>query len=596
MKVCLDGRSHAFLGFHFATSLDYYSMGWGQPSPDGTKIVSSTSMFDNTDMMLMIAHRPLPPVNLRAVAQELKWEPPRFHSEVKGYLVHAATRSGGPYRQLTGEPVASVTWRLPAAAPQPGYYVVTAVEHAGLESPYSDEAEVGVKGHEPLRLFTEAELLAMESPVVERRDVLAANWHYVAQDPYVRTKRKRDGKLVWRCSVPGRFDGQPLTLWARARSELGPKQGLAKALSAGPPEGTLVAAGRTWQWVRANGQAGKPLPVRVTAGLADVTIVPVTSAFAVDMLALTSDPNDRPRGPGNADQQPPRTPAGLSAASVGPHEVFLQWTANPEFDVSHYNVYASPDSRAAPVQAMLVGSPREPRFVDWGLKSGTRYSYIVTAVDRAGNRSASSKPVFAATAPKATDLILLEAEAAERQEIGEGESVAFLGEAEICSGGKFVGARLPGGDQGRPGTLTAEARKRMKERLEMPAKHTSLSWRVNVRVPGEYMVWLRLRSRDREVRPAFCVDGKELARPRLKVGWYDARVAQSMWGDVAKAYRWFWTDVPMYMELDPRPLRVKLATGRHVLKIDGIRAGLDVDAVVLTSDYSWIPEGSVNYY
>jgi hypothetical protein len=596
VKVWRDGRSYAFLGFHFATSLDYYSMGWGQPSPDGTKIVSSTSMFDNTDMMLMIAHRPLPPVNLRAVGRELTWQAPKFHSEVKGYLVHTATRSGGPYRQLAAEPVANATWRLPTAAPQPGYYVVTAVEHSGLESPYSNEIEIGVEGHEPLRLFTEAELLAMESPVVERRDVSAANWHYVAQDPYVRAKQKQDGKLVWRCSVPRRFDGRPLTLWVRARCESDAKQGLAKVLSAGPSEGTLVAAGRAWQWVRANAQVGKSLPVPVTAGLADVTIIPVTGTFAIDMLALTSDPNDRPQGAGNADQQSPGTPAGLSAAPVGPHEVFLQWTANPELDVSHYNVYASSDSRTAPAQAMLVGSPREPRFVDWGLKPGTRYSYIVTAIDRAGNGSAPSKPASVTTAPKATDLILLEAEAAERQEIGEGESVAFLGETEICSGGKFVGARLPGGDQDRPGTLTAEARKRMKERLKMPTKSTSLSWRVNIRVPGQYMVWLRVRSRDREVRPTFYVDGRELGRPRLKVGWYDARVAQSMWGDTAKAYCWFWTDVPMYRELDPRPLRVKLTAGRHVFRIDDIRAGLDVDAVVLTSDYSWIPEGTVNYY
>ena len=48
--------------------------------------------------------------------------------------------------------------------------------------------------------------------------------------------------------------------------------------------------------------------------------------------------------------------------------------------------------------------------------------------------------------------------------------------------------------------------------------------------------------------------------------------------------------------LDPRQLRITLSAGEHALKISNIRAGLDVDAVVLTSDFSWIPDGSINYY
>jgi len=596
VKVRLDGRSYAFLGFHLAMSLDYYSMAWGQPSPDGTKIVTKTTMFDNTDMMLMIAHRPLPPVNVRVVAHTLKWDPPRHHSEVKGYLIHAGPRSGGPYRQRNREPVTATSWPLPKGAAQAGHYVVTAIEHSGLASPYSEEIGIDIKGHAPLRLFAQAELLTMESPVVERRDVSASNWHYVAQDPYVRSKRKRDGKLVWQCRAPRGFDGRPLTLWLRARSESDAKQGLAKVLTAGVTEGKVVAAGRAWQWVRADTATGKPMPVRVAAGLAEVRIVPRTHALAIDMLALTSEPGDRPRGRGNADQIPPHAPARLTAAAAGPHEVFVKWTASPELDVAHYSVYAADNARVAPEQRMLVGSPREPRFVDWGLKPGTRYAYIVTAVDRAGNESAPSTAVLASTAAKATDRILLEAETAAREETGKGVSVAFLGQHESCSGGKFVGARLPGGKLGSPGTLSAETRRQMQDRLKMPAKRTSLSWRLNVRSPGEYVVWLRVRSRDKEVRPVFSVDGKELAKPKLKFGWYDARVAQSMWGDVAKAYRWFWTDVPLLLEPDARQLRVKLGAGAHVFTISGIRAGLDLDAVVLTSDYSWIPQGTLNYY
>ena len=45
-----------------------------------------------------------------------------------------------------------------------------------------------------------------------------------------------------------------------------------------------------------------------------------------------------------------------------------------------------------------------------------------------------------------------------------------------------------------------------------------------------------------------------------------------------------------------RPVRLELSQGEHLIKLGGIPSGLDVDAIVLTSEYAWIPEGSVNYY
>jgi hypothetical protein len=87
-----------------------------------------------------------------------------------------------------------------------------------------------------------------------------------------------------------------------------------------------------------------------------------------------------------------------------------------------------------------------------------------------------------------------------------------------------------------------------------------------------------------------------VAEPRLFFGWYDARATGMMWGDTKNAYRWFWTEAPNYLELDARPVRLELSQGEHLIKLGGIPSGLDVDAIVLTSEYAWIPEGSVNYY
>jgi hypothetical protein len=70
-----------------------------------------------------------------------------------------------------------------------------------------------------------------------------------------------------------------------------------------------------------------------------------------------------------------------------------------------------------------------------------------------------------------------------------------------------------------------------------------------------------------------------------------------MWGKVEQAYCWFWTQVPLgWTQLDPRALRVTLPAGEHDFTLSNITPGLDVDEVVLTTDFAWIPEGTINYF
>jgi len=69
-----------------------------------------------------------------------------------------------------------------------------------------------------------------------------------------------------------------------------------------------------------------------------------------------------------------------------------------------------------------------------------------------------------------------------------------------------------------------------------------------------------------------------------------------MWGKTEQAYRWFWTQVPLYRQLDPRALRVTIPAGDHDFTFANISPGLDVDEVVLTTDFAWIPAGTVNYF
>ena len=85
------------------------------------------------------------------------------------------------------------------------------------------------------------------------------------------------------------------------------------------------------------------------------------------------------------DMTPPAVPSGLNA-TAGNAQVALNWSANSESDLDHYNVYRN---------SFYIASPAGVSYTDTGVTNGTTYSYAVTAVDKAGNESAKSVSVSA---------------------------------------------------------------------------------------------------------------------------------------------------------------------------------------------------------
>lgn len=98
------------------------------------------------------------------------------------------------------------------------------------------------------------------------------------------------------------------------------------------------------------------------------------------------------------DHEPPPAPSGVTAVTRSPFALDVSWKASAASDVSYYHVYCSTGADPAPVQINRVASPAGTHVLDWGLQQGTRYTYVVTAVDRAGNESAPSAP-FAVQTP-----------------------------------------------------------------------------------------------------------------------------------------------------------------------------------------------------
>jgi hypothetical protein len=97
------------------------------------------------------------------------------------------------------------------------------------------------------------------------------------------------------------------------------------------------------------------------------------------------------------DTFPPAAPSGVVAAvlrgvSEGSLEVELSWSINGETDLAGYRVYRSEreDTRGVSITPELLPTPA---IRDTSVQPGHRYWYSVTAVDRAGNESASSQAV-----------------------------------------------------------------------------------------------------------------------------------------------------------------------------------------------------------
>jgi hypothetical protein len=95
---------------------------------------------------------------------------------------------------------------------------------------------------------------------------------------------------------------------------------------------------------------------------------------------------------------PPSAPQGLVVVYVPsladtPQHLEFSWSISPEQDIAGYNVYRSEEgipSKRLNSQLLLT-----PAFRDMSAMLGHRYTYSVTAVDRAGNESPASSPVSA---------------------------------------------------------------------------------------------------------------------------------------------------------------------------------------------------------
>jgi hypothetical protein len=103
------------------------------------------------------------------------------------------------------------------------------------------------------------------------------------------------------------------------------------------------------------------------------------------------------------DTFPPAAPQGLVAAllpgaAAGTLLVDLSWSINLETDLAGYRVYRS-EQEGIRGQLLTPDLLPTPAVRDTSVEPGHRYWYTVTAVDRAGNESASGAPIVVEVTP-----------------------------------------------------------------------------------------------------------------------------------------------------------------------------------------------------
>ena len=553
----------------------YHGSDFATLSPDATKIVFASSMTGSMKLYVAVLARPQAPraVAWQAVAggMELRWRAPPHHKEIRGYLVYRSDRSGDGYRPVTREPVMATKWTDGSARPGCVYcYVVTSLEHCGLESGYSAEAsragiDLPAEAAAPLVLYAEAEdtfldLYTDACPGVSRgRDArFPSNGYYVYRtpndcgDPSVTA-----GKAELPVTIPASAEYH---VWVRTRRTGTARAGWDIAVT-DQPVGRSVCAGDAWGWARAGTAA-------LEAGRAVVELTTSDSGAQADMICLTTDVNLVPTGPRPEDRIPPARITGTQAERVTDRAVRLTWRACDAWDLSHYNVYAAREPFTAPSQECRIASVTECEHIDWGLRAGTTYRYGVTAVDRRGNEGQLSLLTAVSTPPRP---------GAEQRLTLRFDEAAIEGAVERAE---------------TPGTLGKHYvlwpwRKPPVNGLVPAVEGSAASWQIEVKRPGRFYFWLRFLPRGQpagDYTPEMNLKiAVELGDRRL--GTIGGRTDLAITDKGIRPEWWTWTPPVSSGRLKG----YELPAGRHTLTLKGFPGELRCDALVVTDEPSFVP-------
>ncbi|MDA0591423.1 MAG: hypothetical protein O3C17_25880 [Planctomycetota bacterium] len=276
-------------------------------SPDGTKVAYASPMLSdsrrtNGDVYFAIARYPLPPVDVRIVRSEsrqdfrsnetgrisarvsLQWSPPRYAAEIAGYHIYHSTTSGTGYRRLTDAPIGEESFPIS----KDGFYVLTSVEHSGLESrAFSNEASLNGTG--PTRIVIETEFSDFVKPFEPWFDQPTAHNAYAVGilDRDLLFRDKLSSGLVAEATQKIRITKRGnYTVWARVKSRRSGETGSFELAFNEADAGQVKVNANSWMWVRSSAAR---IPLRI--GKFDFQFTSAHTGILVDQFLITDDPD-----------------------------------------------------------------------------------------------------------------------------------------------------------------------------------------------------------------------------------------------------------------------------------------------------------------
>lgn len=131
----------------YFTKFSWTSTTYSRPSPDYTKLIYNENAIGSTELHMVYTRRPDPPENVNLEGNRLSWTAAKRKKETLGYNIYGSNQSGLDFTLINKNPVEGNKITLKGVWK---FYLVTAVEHSGLESGFSQEvSQNGAKSRHP---------------------------------------------------------------------------------------------------------------------------------------------------------------------------------------------------------------------------------------------------------------------------------------------------------------------------------------------------------------------------------------------------------------------------------------------------------------
>ncbi len=368
-------------------------------SPDSTKLLlQSSDMLGSGDLYVVPFQRPEPPreLNVEKTGRGLRiaWKPPAAARELWGYHVYRSSGRACGFQRINPSLVIENEF-VDIEAQTQSVYLVTAVDNSGLESRLPAPAMLAQRSRDDgVAVFLEAECADHTVlPFRRQYDGSAANFGAMRLMP--QTPEEIQGQL--RFTLPagrlhtGAARRYAVALRCRLRSDIYPEPADDEAGLEVLVDGSVVGRvparpGRKFAWHVCSGLA------ELTPGSHELAIQSKTAGVEVDRVALFDEQVDRAwLSTGDRDPEPellmptPDVQERLATKADGPYAMEFTWPAAPnDVPLDYYSIYASAQAPVEIGNATLVGSTRQTRFRDTGLRPSTVLEYQVVGYDTRG--------------------------------------------------------------------------------------------------------------------------------------------------------------------------------------------------------------------